>query len=409
MRRLWVALALVLAAVPGWAGRVPPSIGGGLPPCDPGEVRVGSVCQAPSGLGDMLEAEWATDGKISDAKLPDGLTRDAEAAAAFAPLTAIDDTAYNATTWNGVTDKSPTQDAVRDKFESLGTASAQNVGTLTNGKYCTFVTGTGIVCNSEMTLADVDSLPGDTNDDDLIDLGILGLLGTFSGSTIPDAQTVTQALQALEAAVEAAGAPDDTAYDATSWNANTDAPTKNAIRDKIETIAPVPTGTSCVVERDSGGSAVCTTPVDLSDPNAHKVAGWDDTDGAFKYWTLGGLFSYVAASDTLSTLHTESFAVKSPVDADDFLLLKAPSALTVTALNCVAQGSTPSIAVEVQECDGDGANCAGGGISLTADGSNDADTSFTDAAIDSGDWLKVILGAPSGTVSFLSCSLSYTR
>ena len=32
------------------------------------------------------------------------------------------------------------------------------------------------------------------------------------------------------------GSADDTAYDATSWNANTDAATKNAIRDKIETL-----------------------------------------------------------------------------------------------------------------------------------------------------------------------------
>lgn len=35
------------------------------------------------------------------------------------------------------------------------------------------------------------------------------------------------------------GGADDTAYDATSWNANTDAPTKNVVRDKIETLAPL--------------------------------------------------------------------------------------------------------------------------------------------------------------------------
>jgi len=33
-----------------------------------------------------------------------------------------------------------------------------------------------------------------------------------------------------------AGAASDTAYDASTWNANTDAPTKNAVRDKIETM-----------------------------------------------------------------------------------------------------------------------------------------------------------------------------
>lgn len=60
--------------------------------------------------------------------------------------------AYDATAWNGNTN-APTKDAVRDKFESLGTASAQNVGTLTNGYYCTFVTGTGIVCNTQYPTA----------------------------------------------------------------------------------------------------------------------------------------------------------------------------------------------------------------------------------------------------------------
>ena len=144
----------------------------------------------------------------------------------------------------------------------------------------------------------------------------------------------------------------DTAYDASSWDTSTDAPTKNAVRDKIETLA--------------------------------------------------------AASHTHT--YTESFVVKSPADADDFLLLKAPAALTITSLNCVAQVTTSgSITAAIQECDGDGANCADGGISLTADGSNDSDTSFTDASIASGNWLKVVLGAPTGTVNFVSCTLSYTR
>jgi hypothetical protein len=123
-------------------------------------------------------------------------------------------------------------------------------------------------------------------------------------------------------------------------------------------------------------------------------------------YILGGSFAQVRLA---SDVFTESFVVKNPVNADDFLLLKAPAALTLTALNCVAQGGG-SIDVAIYECDGNGANCAsGGGIGLTADGNNDADTSFTDAAIDSGDWLQVVLSAPTGTVTFISCTLSYTR
>jgi len=64
---------------------------------------------------------------------------------------ACNNDAYDATAWNGDSSYSPCKDAVRDKFESLGTASAQNVGTLTNTYLCTFVTGTGIVCNTAPT------------------------------------------------------------------------------------------------------------------------------------------------------------------------------------------------------------------------------------------------------------------
>lgn len=47
---------------------------------------------------------------------------------------------------------------------------------------------------------------------------------------------------------------DDTAYDATSWNGNTDAPTKNAIRDKIETLGGSPEGTAVLSTGETGGS-----------------------------------------------------------------------------------------------------------------------------------------------------------
>jgi hypothetical protein len=291
----------------------------------------------PAGSGDMLEADWATDGKISDAKLPDGLTRDAE-----------------------------TQ-------------------------------------------------------------------GTFTGTTIPDGQTIKEALQALETAVEAAGAPDDTAYDATSWDANTDAATKNAIRDKIETIASVPTGTSCVVERDAGGSAVCTTPVNLSDPNAHRVLGWDDTDGAVKMQTVSGA-TYDAATDTwtvdsqaassqtltnktfdfagtgnsVTTYQTKDGGILDPADADDHFWFKAPRAITLTNIHCITIGGT-SITLTLQECDSAGANCASlEAITCDTDGAAD-DGSISDASIDAGDWVKVLYGAPTGTVDALTYSIHYSE
>ena len=50
---------------------------------------------------------------------------------------------------------------------------------------------------------------------------------------------------------------DDTAYDATSWDANTDAPTKNAVRDAIEGLA-IPTASTIVTEVADTGHAANT-------------------------------------------------------------------------------------------------------------------------------------------------------
>jgi hypothetical protein len=49
-------------------------------------------------------------------------------------------------------------------------------------------------------------------------------------------------------------APSDTAYDATTWNGNLDAPTKNAIRDKIETLTGVSDGDKGDITVSSSGT-----------------------------------------------------------------------------------------------------------------------------------------------------------
>ena len=48
--------------------------------------------------------------------------------------------------------------------------------------------------------------------------------------------TTTTGVLSIATAGTDYGVPSDTAYDATSWNGNTDVPTKNAVRDKIETL-----------------------------------------------------------------------------------------------------------------------------------------------------------------------------
>jgi hypothetical protein len=65
----------------------------------------------------------------------------------------------------------------------------------------------------------------------------------------------------------------DEAYDATSWNGSLKAPTRNAVRDKIETLQPL--------------HANLTQLAALADPNADRLLFWDDSAGAYTHLTLG--------------------------------------------------------------------------------------------------------------------------
>jgi hypothetical protein len=111
---------------------------------------------------------------------------------------------------------------------------------------------------------------------------------------------------------------------------------------------------------------------------------------------------------TSKPTNRDTFTLINPTDTDDPLIYRALAAMTITRLDCVALGGG-TISVDVQECDANGASCASGGISVTAAATNASDTSFTDAAIDSGDWLKMVIGAPSGTVNQVACSLQWTE
>lgn len=118
-------------------------------------------------------------------------TNAAASAAAAAGL--ISDTAYNATTWDGVTTIAPSKNAVRDQFEAAATAAA------------------ALVSDTAYNATTWDSVT----------------------TIAPSKNAVRDQFEA--AATAAAALISDTAYDATSWDAVTSiAPSKNAVRDKIE-------------------------------------------------------------------------------------------------------------------------------------------------------------------------------
>ncbi len=101
----------------------------------------------------------------------------------------------------------------------------------------------------------------------------------------------------------------DIAYNATSWNGNTDAATKNAIRDKIETLGG---GLSNVVEDTTpqlGGEL---------DAQAHSIGGTVQTttgDGTTTIdWKLGNMFDFQFGA------FSETFTFTAPTKPGIFIL-----------------------------------------------------------------------------------------
>lgn len=117
---------------------------------------------------------------------------------------------------------------------------------------------------------------------------------------------------------------------------------------------------------------------------------------------------YGTAQQQLSPKLTFSVVVPSVADTDDMLIMKAPYGMTVTALDCIVSAAT-SATINIQECDSAGANCvdtATSDLACDTDGANT--TTLNNAAVDSGDWLKLDVASISGTPGTLTVTVTYT-
>lgn len=125
--------------------------------------------------------------------------------------------------------------------------------------------------------------------------------------------------------------------------------------------------------------------------------------------TSDQLIYFGGAARALTYKKQKDFQVKTPIDGDDYPLFKAQTAITITDVHVIATGGT-DISVDIQECDAAGANCVTIDAAITADtnGAED-DGALTNGAIDAGDWVKVVLGAPTGAVTHLTGSIYYVE
>jgi hypothetical protein len=105
----------------------------------------------------------------------------------------------------------------------------------------------------------------------------------------------------------------------------------------------------------------------------------------------------------------EERTIIDPTASDDYYWFKADGATTVTSIDCIAQGSTPSVTVDVQECNTAGASCTTIlDSAITCTDTASAGT-ISDATLADNAWIYVSLGTPSGTVNAVNFTLAGTK
>jgi hypothetical protein len=112
------------------------------------------------------------------------------------------------------------------------------------------------------------------------------------------------------------------------------------------------------------------------------------------YVTNGGTTSQIPA------YHQFSFSLESPANADNFLLMKAPHAITIVTIDGIIDpaDSGENINVNVRECDSTGDSCATITGTMNIDNDGTTDSSHTNATIDSGDWIDVYMNTIGATL-----------
>lgn len=139
-----------------------------------------------------------------------------------------------------------------------------------------------------------------------------------------------------------------------------------------------------------------------------------DATGELAIDTTADDLIYFGASTkrNISYKQTRSFTIESPADADNFLLFKAPYAMTITSINCVVDpaDSSESVVIDIQERDSNGDSPASVDTTITCANTNTADDgTLSNAAIDANDWVGIDIGTVTGTVTQVSVTIGFTK
>ncbi len=178
----------------------------------------------------------------------------------------------------------------------------------------------------------------------------------------------------------------------------------------------VPTGSTTITEilQITGTGISTTKAVDLGGaasleiPNA--AAPSVDAEGELAWETDDDdLHIYDGAADVViaGKTKTMSFTILSPSSASDFPLIQFLRAVTITGVRAISVGGTNVVGC-LDEYAGDGTTLqAAIDSDWTVTTSELNDTSFTNAALDAGDWLRWHTTSVSGSVASVSITVEF--
>lgn len=164
------------------------------------------------------------------------------------------------------------------------------------------------------------------------------------------------------------------------------------------------------------GASTATTPAADDNDTSLATSAYVQTElnaaGGRNLTCASGSCS--ADSSIYTVSYSFPFLASSVVDTNDVLVHEVEATFTPTRWSCVADGGSglTTIDASIEECNTNGAACAGIGATSTVTVVNTtvADTSFTDTTLTVGNWLKFVFGTITWTsAGTFTCTLRGTR